>query len=50
MELESQTLKRLIEKYEKTGEITIADLLRNDLIIALEREEYLRNKELWERV
>lgn len=50
MELKSQTLKRLIEKYENAGELTIADLLRNDLRIALEREEYLRNKELWERV
>lgn len=48
MELKSKTLKRQIELYEKNGEYTIADMLRNELRIALENEEYLRNKELWD--
>lgn len=45
---ESDKIKNQIKQFELKGEYTIADLLRNDLRIALQREEYLKYKDLWD--
>lgn len=50
MELKSDTLKKQIKAFRSIGENMIADMLEYKLKITLEREEYLKNKELWEKV